>query len=53
MSRIKKTTPSPDDIIEKEDVFLDNTLRPGTFDEYIGQNHIKQNLKILLEAAAL
>ncbi len=53
MSRTLKTTPSPDELIEKEDVFLDNTLRPNTFDEYIGQSHIKQNLKILLEAAAI
>lgn len=53
MSRILKTSSSSDEIIEKEDVFLDNTLRPGTFEEYIGQSHIKQNLKILLEAAAL
>lgn len=53
MSRILKTTTTPDEIIEKEDVFLDNTLRPGTFDEYIGQSHIKQNLKILLEAASI
>ncbi len=53
MSRTLKTTSSPDDIIQKEDVFLDNTLRPNTFEEYIGQSHIKQNLKVLLEAAAL
>ncbi len=53
MSRINKKVSSSDDIIEKEDVFLDNTLRPNTFDEYIGQSHIKQNLKVLLDAAAL
>lgn len=53
MSRTLKTTSSSNDIIEKEDVFLDNTLRPNTFEEYIGQSHIKQNLKILLDAAAL
>ncbi len=53
MSRTPKTTSSPDDLIQKEDVFLDNTLRPNTFEEYIGQSHIKQNLKVLLEAAAL
>lgn len=53
MSSIKKPLSRTDDIIEKEDVFLDNTLRPNTFDEYIGQAHIKQNLKVLLEAAAL
>lgn len=53
MSSIQTNTSSSDDIIEKEDVFLDNTLRPETFDEYIGQSHIKKNLKVLLEAAAI
>lgn len=48
-----KSSSASDDTIEKEDVFLDNTLRPETFEEYIGQSHIKQNLKVLLEAAAL
>lgn len=32
--------------------FLDQTLRPLTWGEYVGQQHIKQNLRILLEAAA-
>ncbi|MDP3988613.1 MAG: Holliday junction branch migration DNA helicase RuvB [bacterium] len=31
--------------------FLDSALRPGTWDEYIGQSSVKQNLKILLQAA--
>lgn len=31
--------------------FLDQTLRPSRFDEYIGQETIKNNLKILLQAA--
>ncbi len=35
----------------KSDSFLDNTLRPHTWDEYIGQEKIKKNLKILLQAA--
>jgi holliday junction DNA helicase RuvB len=34
-----------------EDVVLDQTLRPTRWDEYIGQKHIKDNLKILLQAA--
>lgn len=34
-----------------EDGVLDQTLRPSKFDEYIGQQNIKDNLKILLEAA--
>lgn len=31
--------------------YLDQTLRPTSWDEYIGQEIIKQNLKILLRAA--
>lgn len=34
-----------------DEVVLDQTLRPKIWDEYIGQNHIKDNLKILLQAA--
>lgn len=30
---------------------LDAALRPSTWDEYIGQEHVKENLKIMLEAA--
>lgn len=31
--------------------FLDKTLRPSRWDEYIGQENIKKNLQILLDAA--
>ena len=34
-----------------EDMSLDLALRPKSFDEYVGQEKIKKNLKILLEAA--
>lgn len=36
---------------EKETGFLDQTLRPSRWDEYIGQKNIKDNLHILLTAA--
>ncbi len=36
---------------EKEAGFLDQTLRPDHWDEYIGQKNIKDNLHILLRAA--
>lgn len=50
---------SPDNSLDQENEvekpqdfsFLDQTLRPSRFDEYIGQETIKQNLKILLQAA--
>ena len=34
-----------------DDRFLDQSLRPNTWDEYIGQETIKENLRILLKAA--
>jgi len=34
-----------------EDRYLDSTLRPCSFDEYMGQQKIKNNLQILIEAA--
>jgi Holliday junction DNA helicase RuvB len=36
---------------KKDASFLDQTLRPHTWDEYVGQEKIKKNLKILLQAA--
>lgn len=36
---------------DPEKRFLDNTLRPARWDEYIGQNGVKNNLRILLDAA--
>ena len=37
--------------LNNDESFLDQTLRPTRWDEYIGQKHIKDNIKILLEAA--
>ncbi|MBU1136783.1 Holliday junction branch migration DNA helicase RuvB [Patescibacteria group bacterium] len=34
-----------------EDKYLDLTLRPRSFSEYVGQDKIKENLSILIEAA--
>ena len=34
-----------------EESFLDQALRPGRWEDYIGQKHIKDNVKILLKAA--
>lgn len=36
---------------EEKETFLDQTLRPSRWDEYIGQKNIKENLRILLTAA--
>ncbi len=37
--------------LKKEDQELDTTLRPKTWNEYIGQEKTKENLRIILEAA--
>ena len=39
------------DMGEVKDSSLDQTLRPKAWEEYVGQKHIKDNLKILLGAA--
>jgi len=36
---------------ETDDQVLDLALRPSTFDEYIGQERVKENINILLKAA--
>ena len=36
---------------EEKEPFLDQALRPSRWDEYIGQENIKENLQILLTAA--
>jgi holliday junction DNA helicase RuvB len=37
--------------VKQEELALDLSLRPKRLDEYIGQDKVKQNLKILLDAA--
>ncbi|MCR4306350.1 MAG: Holliday junction branch migration DNA helicase RuvB [Candidatus Yonathbacteria bacterium] len=48
-------TPDPHDKegagVLPDELFLDQTLRPRSWDGYIGQENIKRNLKILLTAA--
>lgn len=38
--------------IEEKNVYLDKELRPSSWSEYIGQNAIKKNLNILIQAAS-
>ncbi|MGA2532967.1 MAG: Holliday junction branch migration DNA helicase RuvB [Candidatus Aminicenantales bacterium] len=35
----------------KEDVLFEDSLRPRTFDEFVGQETVKANLKVFIEAA--
>ncbi|MBQ9267524.1 MAG: Holliday junction branch migration DNA helicase RuvB [Clostridia bacterium] len=37
--------------LEKEDVDIETSLRPRTLDEYTGQEKVKENLKVFIEAA--
>ncbi len=36
-----------------DDNIIDNTIRPETIDEYIGQTDVKENIKIFVEAAKM
>lgn len=47
-NRIVDTAEIPDDAFEG-----DNPLRPKTFDDYIGQQKVKENLRVYIEAAKL
>src|SRR6185436_12151009 len=48
----KKTVKKGDaEIPDKDSLFLDTTLRPSKWEDYIGQTNIKRNLQILLTAA--
>lgn len=55
MSRAFKNTmdniPETENLLKGAEKYLDNALRPSRWDEYIGQEIIKENLRILLEAA--
>src|SRR3990167_4106553 len=50
MSSAPKTPPKDVDEL-KPDTFLDQTLRPASWDEYVGQEATKNNLHILISAA--
>ena len=39
--------------VNKEEVVLEKSLRPTTLDEYIGQDKIKESLKITINAAKM
>ena len=44
-------TPITTPVVVLDDQLLDQALRPKTFDEYIGQEKIKANLKVMIGAA--
>jgi len=49
LNQKKTTLLSP--IRSKEDVLFEESVRPRTFDEFIGQETVKENLRIFIEAA--
>lgn len=52
MSRSQKNQEeSKEEFGKDRDAHLDQTLRPSSFEEYVGQEKIKDNLRILLTAA--
>jgi Holliday junction DNA helicase RuvB len=48
IERIVDTTGATDDTEEQQ---IEVTLRPQTFDEYVGQERLKKNLKLAIDAA--
>ena len=48
IERIVNTTIDEDDVVEEK---LENTLRPKDFANYIGQERLKKNLKLAIDAA--
>lgn len=43
--------PEPQNPVRLRDQALDSALRPGVWDEYVGQGHVKANVQVVLEAA--
>ena len=39
------------ELINEEENRLENSLRPKTLSEYIGQTKVKENMKVYIEAA--
>lgn len=50
-SKNEAESPTKPVAVNTEVAFLDQTLRPGSWGEYVGQKTIKENLRILLAAA--
>lgn len=48
---MKKDETKTEKTQELDETYLDQTLRPSRWEEYVGQKHIKDNVKILLRAA--
>jgi holliday junction DNA helicase RuvB len=51
IERIVNTTVGDDDAADPQEQELENTLRPKDFANYIGQERLKQNLQLAIDAA--
>jgi len=51
MSRIEDSNVSPEHLPSDEESGLELALRPRSFDEFVGQTKIKENLSVFIEAA--
>ena len=52
MSSTPQASPSGSDTVVKiRDQALDSALRPGIWEDYVGQGHVKANVQVILEAA--
>lgn len=49
----ESVTPAADSPVRLRDQALDSALRPGMWDEYVGQGHVKANVQVVLEAAKM
>lgn len=48
---MSSTSPMGDSPVKIRDQALDSALRPSVWDEYVGQEHVKANVQVVLEAA--
>lgn len=51
MSSTPQSSPATDSPVRLRDQALDSALRPGKWDDYVGQGHVKANVKVVLQAA--
>ena len=48
---VEPTAPAPEQAGASEEAQIELTLRPQTFDDYIGQDRMKRNLRLAIDAA--
>ena len=50
---VEPTTPAPEQAGASDEAQIELTLRPQTFDDYIGQDRMKRNLRLFTSANLL